>query len=119
MTRINIGLCFGIIALGSGVLASQMPESVDWLKQAAPFLWVFVIGMFISITLIWWNSIRRITYPAMICLWAWLYDHKVWDTAFSRDTYRVFKHLGKSYSKLYTTVQDAFDYYLSHVVKEI
>lgn len=115
--RNTVGLLFMVIGLGSAVIGSQVKETTDWLVQAKPFILVFIICMAISATLIHWNSIRRVTYPAVICLWAWLYEHRIWTTAFSRDTYRVYKYLGKSYSRLFDSVQSAFDYYLTNVAE--
>ena len=115
--RNTFGLLFMIIGLGSAVIGSQVNETTDWLVQAKPFIWVFFICAAISAILIHWNSVRRITYPAIICVWAWLYKHRIWTSAFSRDTYRVYKYLGKSYRRLFDSVQSAFDYYLNNVAE--
>lgn len=108
---------FGVVGFGSGLLASSVKETSDWFVYAKPFLIVFIICMAIALTLGFWNHIRRVTYPATVCIWAWLYKHKILITDFSRSTYLVYRKLGKSYERLYYTVQDAFDYYLSFVAE--
>ena len=115
--RNTLGLLFCIIGIGSGVLGSQVKESTEWFSQEKPYLLVFILCLAVSVILIHWNSIRRLTYPATICVWAWLYEHRILTSTFSRDTYRVYKHLGKSYSKLFYSVQSAFDYYLTNVAE--
>lgn len=113
--RNTFGLLFGIVGLGSAVLGSQVKETTDWLIYAKPYIWVFIICMLISVLLVHWNQVRRVTYPAVICIWAWLYEHRILNSEFSRDTYRVYKHLGKSYSRLFNSVQTAFDYYTTNI----
>ena len=61
------------------------------------------------------NSVRRVTYPAAICVRAWLYAHGLAFSKFSSHTYLVFVYLDQSYSNLYSAVQAAFDHLYSGV----
>lgn len=103
---------FGIVSFTSALLSSGVKECADWFNYARPFILFAVVTGLIALVIHKWNSIRRVTYPAIVCLWAWLYEHGVIKSKFSEDTYRVYKHLGKSYRRFYTKVQQAFDYYL-------
>lgn len=102
----------GLISFGSALISSGVKESADWFVYARPFiLFALIVGL-IALVLYKWNSIRRVTYPSMICAWSWLYEHGIIKTKFGADTYRVYKHFGRSYRKLFGKVQDAFDYYM-------
>ena len=61
-------------------------------------------------------SIRRITFPALICMRAWLYDHGLASSKFSNHTHRVFVYFDRSYRTLYSAVQSAFDHYAAEVL---
>lgn len=112
--RTTISGVLGIISFSSALLSSGVKETADWFVYAKPFILFAIITGLISFIVYKWDSIRRVTYPATVCLWAWLYERGVIDTQFGKDTYRVYKHLGKSYRRFYTKVQQAFDYYREH-----
>lgn len=110
--RKNIAGILGMISLVAAGFASGAKECVNWLSIARPYLIICAVLLGLAVVFYNWNRIRRVTYPAVICLWAYLYKHKILKTAFARSTYRVYSYFGKSYKRLYLKVQDAFDYYV-------
>lgn len=107
-----IGIILGIVSCGALFSASAVKDTADCFKYELPLLIVAIVTGIIAIVLYKWVAIRRVTYPALICMWAWLYEHKLAKSEFSCHTYKVYVFFGCSYSKLYDTVQDAFDHYL-------
>jgi hypothetical protein len=107
-----LSICLGIIAMGSAILASAIPDSVNSFKYEIPFYVVAIIAGVVALALHYWLVLRRITYPAVICMQAWLYEHHLSKSKFSCHTYRVYVVLGGSYKTLYNKVQGAFDQYL-------
>lgn len=105
------------VGFAAFVLASGIIGVANWLDIARPYFVVGSVALAIALVISNIDNIRRFTYPSVVCLWAWLYEHKIWKTSFSRDTYLVYKRFGKSYSNLYYSVQDAFDRYLIAVKK--
>lgn len=103
----------GAISLVAILLASGIKDTANWETIAAPFFWIWALSLCASLILYNWNSIRRITYPTIICIWAWAYEHKILSSTFSKHTYQVYVKLNKSYTKLYLVVQNAFDQYLA------
>ena len=112
-----VGTAFGCLSFSSAILASGVKETADWFQYAKPFLLFSLVTFIISLALCHWNSVRRVTYPAMICVRAWLYEHRLATSKFSEHTYKVYVYFGRSYKKFYTEVQDAFDYYLAHAAE--
>ena len=104
-------IVLAIISIGSAILASSIKDTVDAPRQELPFYVIALITGIIALVLHYWSSIRRATYPAIICMWAWLYDHKLAKSQFSSHTYRVYVYFGRSYKNLYAKVQSAFDEY--------
>lgn len=107
-----ISVALGIISCVSLFLGSAVKDTADCLTYELPLMMVALVTGVTALVLYKWLAIRRITYPALICVWAWLYEHKLSKSEFSRHTYKVYVFFGRSYSKLYDTVQDAFDQYL-------
>ena len=107
----------GIISMGSFILATGVKEIPNWVEVVRPFFLVGLTALAIALLIYNWNSIRRITYPAIICAWAWMYKHKLAKSKFSCHTYRVYVFFGESYKNLYCKVQDAFDQYLESAVE--
>ena len=107
-----ISVVLGIISCGALFLATAVKDTADCLTYELPLTMVALVAAVIAVILYKWTAIRRVTYPALICVWAWLYEHKLAKSEFSRHTYKVYVFFGRSYSKLYDTVQDAFDQYL-------
>ena len=107
-----ISIILGIVSCGALFLASGIPDTADSFKYELPLLITAIIAGILAIVLYKWIAIRRVTYPALICMWAWLYEHNLAKSKFSSHTYRVYVFFGSSYSKLYDMVQDAFDQYL-------
>jgi len=105
-----ISIILGLVSGGALFSASAVKDMVDCFKYELPLLIVALVAGIIAIVLYKWVAIRRVTYPALICMWAWLYEHKLAKSEFSRHTYKVYVFFGRSYSKLYDTVQDAFDH---------
>jgi hypothetical protein len=110
--RNTVSAIFGCVSFGSALLSSGVKECADWFQYAKPFILFAIVTGLISAIIYNWNSIRRVTYPAMICGWAWLYEHKFATSKFSKHTYKVYVYFGRSYKKFYSEVQKAFDYYL-------
>ena len=100
------------VGFAAFILASGIRDVANWLDLARPYFAIGSVTLAIALVISNIDNIRRFTYPSVVCLWAWLYKHKIWMTSFSKDTYLVYKKLGKSYSNLYYSVQDAFDQYI-------
>ena len=113
-----IAYILGFISLAAVLVASGIRDVEGWEIIARPYFIVWFITLVTALILYNWNSIRRITYPLYTCISAWLYAHKIITSKFGESTYRVYVYYGRSYSKFYEVVQDAFDTYLSKV-KEV
>ena len=101
-----------MLSLVAAGFASGAKEGLNWLSVAKPYMIICVVTMTIAIVLYNLDNIRRVTYPAIICAWAYLYEHKILTSDFAKHTYRVYTYFGKSYRLLYLKVQSAFDYYI-------
>lgn len=108
-----ISFSLGSVALFSVICASAVPDSAYSFSYELPFYIIAIISGLLAIMIYYWNSIRRMTYPALICGWAWLYKHKLAKSEFSCHTYRVYVFFGSSYRNLYRKVQSAFDQYMT------
>ena len=113
-----IAYILGSISTASILIASGIKDIKGWEVIARPYFIVWLVALVLAVVLYKWDSIRRVTYPALTCISAWLYEHKIIKTKFGKSTYRVYVYYGKSYSKFYEVVQDAFDRYLA-IAKEI
>ena len=110
--RKNISGILGMISLVAAGFASGAKEDPNWLAIARPYLIIWVVLLGLAIVIYNWNHIRRVTYPAIICVWAYLYEHQILTSEFAEHTYRVYSYFGKSYKRLYLKVQGAFDRYV-------
>ena len=101
----------GLVAISvvSGFAVSGIPESSNWWEMTKPFFLVWIISTALAVIIPNFNQIRRIIYPAFVCISAWLYKYKIIMTKFTRDTYRVYKYNSKSFKKLFGYTQDLFD----------
>ena len=97
------------ISFSSILLASGIRDVSNWWELAKPFFAVWFITCFLALTLSYSNQIRRVSYPSLVCLNAWLYKYRILHTNFARSTYRLYKHKGNSYSNLFDYVQELFD----------
>lgn len=113
--RINASAILGMISFTSALISSGVKECAEWFTYAKPFLMFAVITGILAAIIYNWNYIRRFTYPCMICIRAWLYEHNLSASKFSRHTYKVYVHFGRSYKRFFFEVQDAFDQYLATV----
>lgn len=100
---------FGSIALTSVYLASGIVEVPNWLELAKPFFVIGFISTVVAMIAYNINHIRRITYPALICLSSWAYKNKIIKTRFTKNTYRLYRWKGRSYRNLFGYVQQLFD----------
>lgn len=100
------------VSLTAIFLASGIKQVINWWDIAKPFFLVWLVCLLAGLIIGNVDYIRRYSYPAIICTFAWLHKHKILKTKFSSHTYRVYKYYGKSYKKLFEVVQDAFDQYL-------
>lgn len=110
--RKNIAIVLGMISFVAVGFASGAKEDLNWVSAAKPYLIIWAVLLGLAIVIYNWNHIRRVTYPAIICVWAYLYEHKILTSDFAKHTYRVYTYFGKSYRLLYLKVQSAFDYYI-------
>jgi hypothetical protein len=110
--RKNISIILGMISFVAVGFASGVKEDLNWVLVAKPYLIIWAVLLGLAIVIYNWNHIRRVTYPAIICVWAYLYEHKILTSDFAKHTYRVYTYFGKSYRLLYLKVQSAFDYYI-------
>lgn len=106
-----------IVSFTAFILASGIKEVANWVDIARPYFAIGFSTLALALILSNIDNIRRYTYPSIVCLWAWLYEHKILRSTFSKSTYIVYKRYGKSYSVLFDSVQDAFDQYLVAVRK--
>lgn len=97
------------IAIVSGLAVSGVPESADWWVIAKPFFCAWFISFSVALLINNFNYVRRVFYPAFVCLSAWLYKYRIIMTKFTRDTYRVYKMNSRSFRKLFGYTQDLFD----------
>jgi len=98
-----------ITAIVSGLAISAIRDSANWWEITKPFLAVWIISTILALTIYNINNIRRVTYPILVCISAWAYQHKIVVTKFTQSTYRVFKWKNKSYKQLFGYTQDLFD----------
>lgn len=106
--RFIAGIFIGISIL-SGIAVASIKESADWWITARPFFYVWFTASAIALLINNFNYVRRIMYPAFVCVSAWLYKYQIVKTKFTRDTYKVYKWKNKSYKKLFGYTQDLFD----------
>lgn len=97
------------ISFSSIMLASGIKDVANWWELARPFFAVWFITCILALTLSYTNKIRRVSYPAFVCLNAWLFKYRIVNTEFARNTYRLYKYTGNSFDNLYDYVQELFD----------
>lgn len=112
MIRKIITYTLAIVSIACIYLASGIRDVANWREIAKPFFIIWFITLAGSLILSNINNIRRFTYPAVVCLSAWSYKHKIMMTNFTRSTYRVYKAKNSSYSDLFNYTQTLFDIYL-------
>jgi len=96
-------------AVVTGLAASAIKEIPGWWEVTRPLFIIYMLSIIVAITINNFNYVRRITYPVLVCVCAWLYQHKIVTTKFTQSTYRVFKWKNKSYRQLFGYTQDLFD----------
>ena len=111
MTKKILAVVFGTISLLAAGFASGAKEVVNWYEIARPYIIVCIVSFIIALVLYNWEALRRIIYPAIFCMMAWMYEHKLTKSKFGRHTYKVYAYFGKSYKTFYQEVQGAFDLY--------
>jgi hypothetical protein len=109
MVKKIIVYTLGTISAIAGLAVSGIKECAEWWTYTKPFLLVWFVSLVLAVCIINFNYIRRIFYPAFVCLSAWAYKHRIVMTKFTRSTHRVYKMQNKSYKKLFTYTQDLFD----------
>lgn len=95
----------------TGIISAILTTGVDttYTNNLYKLVCTTVISFAIALTLTYLDNIRRITYPAMVCLCAWIYKHRIAMTKFTRNSFRLYKLNKHSYSQLYDYIQDLFD----------
>lgn len=100
------------VSIVSILLASGIRQVANWWDIARPFFAVWFICLVLALTITNINTIRRYTYPILVCISAWSFKHKVLMTKFTRNTHRVYRMQNSSYKKLFAYTQYMFDMYL-------
>ena len=100
---------FGTVSLASIYLASGISEVPNWWELAKPFFVIGFISLVVALVIYNINHIRRVTYPALVCLSSWAYKNKIVKTKFTKNTYRLYKWKGRSCRNLFGYVQQLFD----------
>lgn len=108
----------GIVSASSFILATGVNNSSAGDAILSMCLLAGFTSLAVALFLYNLDSVRRITYPAAICAWAWLYDHRIIRTRFSSSSYRIYRYFGGSYKKLFYKVQEAFDQYVEVISGE-
>lgn len=104
ITYVLVGISFTSIMLATGI-----KDVTNWWDIAKPFFIVWGITLVVALLIANINQIRRVTYPALVCVSSWAYEHRFVTTQFTHNTYKLYKWKNKSYSALYDYVQDLFD----------
>lgn len=102
-----IATFFYIVGISSALLATAVDTSN--IHNLTRLFCIFLISWTIALTLTYLDKIRRITYPALVCICACIYKHRIAMTKFTRNAFRIYKITGHSYSKLYDYTQNLFD----------
>lgn len=101
-----------IISFTSVIIASGIKDANNWWNTARPYFIVWFVATVLAVCFSHFDQIRRVTYPALVCVSAWAYNHKIIKTKFTRNTHRVYKMNHSSYKNLFNYTQDIFDIYL-------
>lgn len=109
MIKKVVTIVLTITAIVTGLIASSVKEMPEWWEITRPFFIIYMLSIFVAMTINNFNYIRRIIYPVFVCICAWAYQHKIVTTKFTQSTYKVFKWKNKSYKKLFGYTQDLFD----------
>ena len=97
------------ISFASIILASGITNRADWWNIAKPFFAIWAITLIVALILSYPNRIRRVIYPAFVCVSSWAYKYRIVNTKFAKNTYLIYKLKGRSYTNLFDYVQDLFD----------
>ena len=116
MNKIITYTLYGVSII-SVILASGTPQVANWWDIARPYFAVWFITTALALCISHVDQIRRITYPALVCLSAWAYSHKIVINKYTRSTHRVYNMQNRSYRKLFAYTQDLFDIYLAALHK--
>lgn len=97
------------VSITSIYLASGIKDIPNWWDHAKPLFTIWFISIIVGLVLVNFNYVRRVTYPAFVCLVSWAYKYQIIKTKFAHNTYLLYKWKGRSYKNLFTYVQDLFD----------
>ena len=100
-----------ITSIVSAIAFAGVPNVINWWELAKPYFIICFISAILAFAVTFPNRIRKITYPALVCISAWAYKHRVLMTRFTKSTYRVYKANHSSYSELFDYTQALFDIY--------
>lgn len=108
MKRIITSIAFAV-AVFSALIISGISDSPTWWSDILP--WVITFSISIIIAGIPYNieSIRRYTYPALVVLLAWGYEHRLIYSQFSYHANIIYHRQGASYRNLYILTQNLYD----------
>lgn len=101
------------VSFTSVILASGIKQVANWWDIAKPYFLIWLLSTLLAVCITYFNQIRRVMYPAVVCISAWAYKHKIVMTNFTRSTHRVYKMNHSSYKDLFIYTQDIFDIYLN------
>lgn len=105
-------IIFGItaaISVFSTMVIVGIGEVDNWWELSKPWFIVFLISSAIGVISYNITEIRRYTYPAFVCLLAWLNEHKLLSTNFARQSNYIYRKNNRSYSRLFEITQYLYD----------
>lgn len=105
--KIITGISFAV-AFFAALVVSSVGEVDNWWQISKP--WVAVFFIFATVGVVAYNitEIRRYTYPSLVCLLAWMYEHKLIANNFSYRSHVIYRKYN-SYGKLFKTTQNLYD----------
>lgn len=98
-----------IVSTVSAVAIASVGEVDNWWQISSSWLVLFIVATSVGIITGNISEIRRYTYPAIICITAWAYEHNILVTKFARNSNIIFNKHNKDYHKLFQVVQDLYD----------
>lgn len=105
--KIITGISFAT-AFFAAIIVSSVGEVDNWWQISKPWVWVFIISSLVGVITYNITEIRRYTYPSLVCILAWMYEHKLIATNFSYRSHIIYRKYN-SYARLFQTTQNLYD----------
>lgn len=98
-----------ILSTVCAVMVASVSEVPNWWDITKP--WAIAFFVFVAIYIVSNNidEIRRYTYPVLVCILAWGYNHKIIYGKFAKMSYIMYQKYNSNYYKLYTKIQNLYD----------